>query len=83
MARPVSDMDRPARRPTNLSLDAMLVEQAKQLGVNLSRACERGLAAQIAEEQARRWRIENEAALESSNAFVEANGLPLAASRQF
>lgn len=73
----------PRRRATNVSIDASLIEEAKRLGLNLSRACESGLAAQIAEERARRWRVENAEAIASSNAFVEANGLPLAALRQF
>lgn len=73
----------PRRRATNVSIDASLVEEAKLLGLNLSRACESGLATHIAEERARRWRAENAAAIASSNAFVEANGLPLAALRQF
>jgi antitoxin CcdA len=38
---------RPRRRKaTNLSLDEKLVAEAKELGVNLSRACEAGLAAE-------------------------------------
>ena len=84
MARhPVKDSSAPFRRPTNLSLDSKLVEEAKALGLNVSRACERGLAAQIAEEKSTRWRAGNEAALASSNAFVDENGLPLAPLRPF
>ena len=56
-----------ARKPTNLSLDVRLVEEAKRLGINISRACESGLATQIAEERARRWRLENAEAIASSN----------------
>lgn len=78
-----ADRDTAQRRPTNLSLDARLVEEAKRLGLNLSRACERGLAEQIAEERARRWKAENADALASSNAFVEEKGLPLAGLRRF
>jgi antitoxin CcdA len=73
----------PPRRPTNLSLDPNLVEEAKRLGVNVSRACEQGLTAEIAGERARRWQVENAEAIASSNAFVEANGLPLASLRRF
>lgn len=72
-----------ARKPTNVSLDTGLVDEAKRLGINLSRACEQGLALQISEERGRRWRKENVQALQSSNAFVERNGLPLADLRQF
>jgi antitoxin CcdA len=66
------------KRATNVSLNSDLLEQAKALGVNVSRACERGLAAQIAELRENRWLDENHAALASSNAYVEAHGLPLA-----
>jgi antitoxin CcdA len=75
--------EKAARKPTNLSLDAHLVDQARRLGINLSRACEQGLAAQIAEERARRWRADNAEAIVASNHFVEKNGLPLGALRRF
>ena len=81
--RKAASADRGARRSTNLSLDARLVEQARQLEVNLSRACEEGLAARIAEELGRRWRAENAEAIASSNDFVDRNGLPLADLRPF
>ena len=68
---------------TNVSLNAELLDEAKKLGVNVSRACERGLALQIAEIRARRWLDENREAIDSSNAFVEKHGLPLAKHRQF
>lgn len=73
----------PARKPTNVSLNFQLVTEAKRLGVNVSRACERGLAAEVAEERARRWQAENAEAIASSNAYVEKHGLPLAKYRQF
>ena len=71
------------RKPTNISLDSDLLDAAKALGVNISRACERGLAEQVSETRAERWLEENKQALESSNRYVEKNGLPLARYRQF
>lgn len=71
------------RRATNLSLDAVLLDEARELGVNLSRACERGLAEQVAEARAQRWLAENAAALADSNGFVEREGLPLRRLRLF
>ncbi|RJF79334.1 post-segregation antitoxin CcdA [Azospirillum cavernae] len=71
------------KRATNVSLNSDLLEQAKALGVNVSRACERGLAAQITELREKRWLDENRAALASSNAYVEAHGLPLAKHRPY
>jgi len=76
-------MNAPIRKPTNLSLDATLVSTAKDLGINLSRACERGLSEEIAKERRRRWLEENAEAIAWSNAYVEENGLPLADLRQF
>ena len=73
----------PIRRATNISLDSALIDDAKELGINISRACEEGLAKQIAEERGRRWLKENREAIESSNAWVAEHGLPLAKYRQF
>lgn len=71
------------RRATNVSLDPDHLEAARELGINVSQACERGLVQTIAEERAARWKEENREAMESSNAWVEANGLPLAKHRLF
>jgi len=71
------------KRATNVSLDAQLLSEAKALGINISRACDHGLALQIAEERGKRWLEENKAAIESSNAYVERQGLPLARHRRF
>lgn len=72
-----------SRKATNVSLDALLIEQARALDINISRACERGLAEQIAETRAERWQRENADAIASFNDYVERNGLPLARYRMF
>lgn len=77
------DFPSAARKATNVSLDSSLVAEAKRLGVNISRACEAGLTAEIAQTYAQQWKVENAAALLSSNEWVERNGLPLARYRQF
>ena len=66
------------RKATNVSLDPRHVAEAKELGINISQACERGLVQTIKEARAAQWLEENREALDSSNAWVEANGLPLA-----
>lgn len=71
------------RQRTNLTLNPATLEAARRLGINLSEAAERGLEAAIREAEARSWLAENREALESSNAWVEANGLPLASKRLF
>lgn len=74
---------RTGRRATNVSLNRDYLAEARELGINISQACERGLVETIAEARAARWLEENREALESSNAWIEANGLPLAKKRLF
>jgi antitoxin CcdA len=74
---------RAKRRATNVTIAADVLAEARKLCVNLSEASERGLREAIAEERARRWLTENREAIESSNAYVAANGLPLAKLRRF
>jgi len=71
------------RRPINLSVSGKLLEEARALEINISKACERGLAAQIAEVRAAKWLEENREGIEAYNAYVERHGLPLARFRRF
>ena len=71
------------RKPTNLSLDSALLNEAKALGINISRSAEAGIAEAVKLHKQEKWLKENAGALASSNAYVEANGLPLARHRQF
>lgn len=80
---PSVEVVNPTRRPTNLSLDSVLLSEAKTLGINVSRSAESGIAEAVKRCKEQRWLQENAAALESSNAYVEANGLPLAQHRKF
>ena len=72
-----------SRRPTNLSLDSVLLAEAKALEINVSRAAESGIETAVKEEKRKLWLQDNAAAIGSSNAYVEANGLPLSRHRQF
>jgi antitoxin CcdA len=68
--------DRSARkRPVNLSIDSELLQQARELKVNLSKALEEGLLAIVREERARRWQEENREAIEAHNRMIEKYGL--------
>ena len=80
MPRPAA---RSTRRATNVTLPAELLAEARDLGLNVSQACERGLEAEIARSRAARWREENRDALASSNAYAERHGLPLSEFRRF
>jgi antitoxin CcdA len=71
------------RKSTNLSLDARLVTEAKNLDINISRAAEEGIAEAVRQEKERLWKIENRETIEAWNDYVERNGLPLAKYRQF
>ena len=75
--------DTATRRPTNVTLDAMLIEHAKAFGVNVSKACEQGLRAEVVKAQEAAWLEENRAAIDAFNAYVAENDLPLAHLRQF
>ena len=71
------------RKATNVTLPEPLLKEARELGVSLSQACERGIAASVAEARAQRWLRDNREALEAWNEYVEQHGLPLAEFRQF
>ncbi len=71
------------KRATNISLDSEMIAMAKELGINVSQACEKGLAAELKRVRDGRWQEENREAIEASNAWVEKHGLPLAKYRLF
>ena len=71
------------RKPTNVSLEATLVEEAKALGVNLSQSAEAGVREAVRAAKAEEWKRENAEAIKASNEWVEKNGLPLAKYRMF
>ncbi len=71
------------RRATNVSLRADLTEEARRLDINISQACEAGLAAQVKKAREAKWIEENWEAIQSSNDYVQKHGLPLARYRQF
>jgi antitoxin CcdA len=63
------------KRPVNLSIDRDLLQQARELKVNLSKALEERLVAIVREEKARRWQEENREAIEAYNRFIDKHGL--------
>ena len=71
------------RRPTNVSLNPELVSAAKEYGVNVSRACETGLVAELKKAREARWLEENREAIVGYNAWIEQNGIPFADRRKF
>ncbi len=71
------------KRAANLSVDADLLDEAKDMKINLSQTLEEALHKKIRAQQGEQWLKENREAIESSNKWVEEHGLPLAKYRQF
>jgi antitoxin CcdA len=72
-----------ARKSTNVTLPPEVLDRAKELGINLSRASERGVREEIQEAEARRWADDNAELVAAYSAMVERDGLPLAKYRTF
>lgn len=65
------------RRSFRIALKAELVAEARSLGINVGQAAECGLAVALAARRKELWLTENATAIQSSNTYVEQNGLPL------
>ncbi|MCR8548377.1 type II toxin-antitoxin system CcdA family antitoxin [Salipiger sp. P9] len=72
-----------ARKSTSMTLDPALLDEARQLGINISRAAESGVAAAISAERARQWKAQHAGAIADYNAFIDTQGVPLADRRKF
>ncbi len=83
MRKPEFTMSNSGRKATNVSINETLLSEAKALKINVSKAAEAGLVVALAEKRAELWLAENRTALESSNAYVDRHGLPLAQYRGF
>ena len=82
----LADSKPPTRRKQasdNISLPEDLLAEAKALQINISQAAEAGVAQAITRARSELWLAENQEAIESSNAYVEKHGLPLAKHRMF
>ncbi|WLD57492.1 type II toxin-antitoxin system CcdA family antitoxin [Salinispirillum sp. LH 10-3-1] len=78
-----AEVTKSPRKSANLSIDSALLQEAKALGINVSRSAEAGIAEAVKLHKQEKWLKENARALASSNAYVEANSLPLERHRQF
>jgi antitoxin CcdA len=63
------------KRPTNVSINADLLRQAREFNINLSQALEERLIERILTERQRRWLDENKVAIEDYNHRVELEGV--------
>ena len=71
------------KRATNLTIDPVLLDEARALNINLSATFEASLRDAVRKEKAAKWLEENRAAIQSSNEWVAKHGLPLEKYRQF
>lgn len=62
------------KKPANLSINADLLQQAKALNINLSKALEQHLAEVIREARRNQWLTENKDALDEYNRRIEKRG---------
>lgn len=63
------------RKATNLSIRSDLLEQARQLNINLSREFEQFLAEVVRQRQQERWREANQDAIDAYNRHLDRDGL--------
>jgi antitoxin CcdA len=75
--------DKSPKRSANLSLNAQVLDMARELGMNVSATVDALLAEEVRKRYWERWNDENKAAIEHYNARIEREGLPLARYRSF
>lgn len=63
------------KRSLNVSINSDLLQQARQMRVNLSRTLEAELEHILRAERARRWQEENREAIEEYSRYVEEHGV--------
>ena len=68
--------DKAARKKaTNLSINSDLLQQAKNLKINLSSSFEKNLEQVVREEKTKSWQDKNKGFIEAYNKDVEINGV--------
>ena len=71
------------KRATYLSLNAKVLDAARELGMNVSQTVDALLAAEVRKRYWERWNDENKDAIAAYNARIEREGLSLAKYRTF
>jgi antitoxin CcdA len=75
--------DNGPKRPTNLSLNAQVLDLARELGINISQTVDALLAEEVRRRYWEKWKEENKEAVTAYNERIEREGLPLAKYRTF
>ena len=63
------------KKSTNLSINSDLLRQAKEHQINLSKALEQRLSEMLLQEKRRKWKEENQDAVDDYNRRIEASGV--------
>jgi antitoxin CcdA len=71
------------KKATNLSINADLLRQAKELNINISQAVEQHLAGLVREGRRQQWLVENNGAINEYNQRIESQGVFSDSLRQF
>ena len=72
------DFDNSAKKATNLSLNAKVLEAARGMGMNLSQTVDTLLADEVKRRYWVKWNEENQEAIAAYNERIAQHGLPLA-----
>lgn len=67
----------PRRKRVNLTVREDVMKEAKELGLNASKAAEAGIESAVREEKGRRWLEENREAIKAHNRRIEREGVLL------
>ena len=62
------------KKPTSLTINADLLQKAKEYKINLSQTLEKQLAILIKEREKQKWLKENQNAIDAYNNKIEQNG---------
>jgi antitoxin CcdA len=79
----VLKFDNAPKKATNLSLNAKVLEMAREMGMNVSQTVDTLLAAEVRRRYWEQWNEENREAVAEYNARIASEGLPLAKYRTF
>ena len=63
------------KKATNVSVNAVLLQQAKAFNINLSNTLEQALIAKLKQLQADTWQLDNKVAIDSYNRHIEQSGV--------
>ena len=77
------NFDNAPRKATNLTLNAKVLEAARELGMNVSQTVDGLLAEEVKRRYWEKWREDNKEAMLAYNERIAREGLPLAKYRTF